>query len=97
MISWELIVAFALGLTLLYLIGWLLLVPMRLMWRLMAGSLLGALALMIINRFGALLNYSLPLNPLSALAVGALGLVGAGVTVLVVRLVKKSRNKRKAI
>ena len=76
MISWELIVAFALGLTLLYLIGWLLLVPMRLMWRLMAGSLLGALALMIINRFGALLNYSLPLNPLSALAVGALGLQG---------------------
>ena len=76
MISWELIVAFALGLTLLYLIGWLLLVPMRLMWRLMAGSLLGALALMIINRFGALLNYSLPLNPLSALAVGALGLPG---------------------
>ncbi len=76
MISWELIVAFALGLTLLYLIGWLLLVPMRLMWRLMAGSLLGALALMIINRFGALLNYSLPVNPLSALAVGALGLPG---------------------
>lgn len=76
MISWELIVAFALGLTLLYLIGWLLLVPMRLMWRLMAGSLLGALALMIINRFGALLNYGLPLNPLSALAVGALGLPG---------------------
>ena len=30
------------------------------------------------------------------LAVGALVLVGAGVTVLVVRLVKKSRNKRKA-
>ena len=76
MISWELIVAFALGLTLLYLIGWLLLVPMRLMWRLMAGSLLGALALMIVNRFGALINYSLPLNPLSALAVGALGLPG---------------------
>ena len=39
-------------------------------------ELLGALALMIINRFGALLNYSLPLNPLSALAVGALGLPG---------------------
>ena len=78
MISWELIVAFALGLTLLYLIGWLLLVPMRLMWRLMAGSLLGALALMIINYFGALFGYGLPLNPLSALTVGALGLPGLG-------------------
>ena len=76
MISWELIVAFALGLMLLYLIGWLLLVPMRLMWRLMAGSLLGALALMIVNRFGALFGYGLPLNPLSALAVGVLGLPG---------------------
>ena len=77
MISWELIVAFALGLTLLYLIGWLLLAPMRLMWRLMAGSLLGALALLIVNRFGALVNYALPLTPLSALLVGALGLPGA--------------------
>lgn len=75
-IPWELVASFAVGLALLCLIGYLLLVPMRLMWRLMAGSLLGALALMIINRFGALLNYSLPVNPLSALAVGALGLPG---------------------
>lgn len=78
MISWELIVAFALGLLLLSLIGWLLLVPMRFLWRLLAGSLLGGAALLIVNRFGALFDYALPLNPLTALVAGVLGLPGVG-------------------
>ena len=45
MIPWELILSFALGLVLLYLIGWLLLIPMRFLWRLLAGSLLGGFML----------------------------------------------------
>ena len=76
MITWELIVSFALGLMLLYLIGWLLLVPMKFLWRLLAGSLLGGLALWLVNHFGSLVGYSLPLNPLTALVTGALGLPG---------------------
>lgn len=76
MITWELVVSFALGLVLLYLIGYLLLVPMRFLWRLLAGSLLGGLALWIVNHFGALFGFSVPLNPLTALITGALGLPG---------------------
>ena len=82
-IPWELIACFALGLLLLYLIGWLLLVPMRFLWRLMAGGLLGALGLWVVNQFGALTGFTVPLNPFTALAVGFLGLPGA---VLVVAL-----------
>ena len=76
MVTWELVVSFALGLALLYLIGWLLLVPMRFLWRLLAGSLLGGLALWLVNHFGALVNFSLPLNPFTALLTGLLGLPG---------------------
>ena len=76
MLSWELIVSFALGLALLYLVGWLLLVPMKFLRRLLAGSLLGALALWLVNHFGALVNFSIPLNPFTALLAGLLGIPG---------------------
>ena len=44
-IPWELIASFAVGLGLICLTGYLLLVPMKLLWRLVAGGVLGALAL----------------------------------------------------
>ena len=82
-IPWELILCFAVGLTLLCLIGYLLLVPMRFMWRLVAGGVMGALALMLVNLLGGLLGFSVEVNPFTAMAVGFLGLPGA---ILVVAL-----------
>ena len=75
-IPWELVLSFAIGLTLLCLVGYLLLVPMRFMWRLLAGGVLGALALMAINLLGALVGFSVAVNPFTAMAVGFLGLPG---------------------
>ena len=80
-IPWELILSFAIGLALLCLIGYLLLVPMRFMWRLLAGGVLGALALMAVNVVGALVGFSVPVNPFTAMAVGFLGLPGAALVV----------------
>ena len=57
-IPWELILSFAIGLALLCLIGYLLLVPMRFMWRLLAGGVIGALALLVINLLGGLAGFS---------------------------------------
>ena len=82
-IPWELVLSFAIGLALLCLIGYLLLVPMRFMWRLVAGGVMGALALMLVNLLGGLLGFSVEINPFTAMAVGFLGLPGA---VLVVAL-----------
>ena len=76
-IPWELILAFSIGLGLLCLVGWLLLVPMRFMWRLVAGGVLGALGLMALNLVGALVGFSVAVNPFTAMAVGFLGLPGA--------------------
>ena len=76
-IPWELILAFAAGLLLMGFAGYLLLVPMRFLWRLAAGAVLGALVLMVINAVGSLVDFSIAVNPFTALAVGFLGLPGA--------------------
>lgn len=76
-IPWELVLSFAIGLVLLCLIGTLLLVPMRFLWRLLAGGVLGALALMGVNLLGSLVGFSVAVNPFTAMAVGFLGLPGA--------------------
>ena len=55
-IPWELVLSFAIGLALLCLIGYLLLVPMRFMWRLLAGGVMGALALGLMNLAGGLVG-----------------------------------------
>jgi inhibitor of the pro-sigma K processing machinery len=80
-IPWELVVSFALGLGLLYAIGWLLLVPMRFLWRLIAGGLMGALALWLINQLSGITGIYVAINPFTALLVGFLGLPGAALVV----------------
>ena len=81
MIPWELILSFALGLILLYLIGWLLLVPMRFLWRMLAGGLLGGFMLWVVGQFGFLFGYSIAVNPITALTAGALGVPGVALVV----------------
>ncbi len=81
-IPWELIASFAVGLALICLTGYLLLVPMKFLWRLLAGGVLGALALMLVNLVGALFGFSVNVNPFTAMAVGFLGLPGAILVVL---------------
>lgn len=76
-IPWVLIISFAIGLLLLCLVGYLLLVPMRFMWRLVAGGVMGALALAAMNAVGSLAGFSVEINPFTAMAVGFLGLPGA--------------------
>jgi inhibitor of the pro-sigma K processing machinery len=80
-IPWELVVSFALGLGLLYAIGWLLLVPMRFLWRLIAGGLMGALALWLINQLSGITGIYIAINPFTALSVGFLGLPGAALVI----------------
>ena len=80
-IPWELVLSFAIGLALLCLIGYLLLVPMRFMWRLVAGGVMGALTLLALNLLGSLAGFSVQINPFTAMAVGFLGLPGAALVV----------------
>jgi inhibitor of the pro-sigma K processing machinery len=81
MIPWELVLSFALGLILLYLIGWLLLIPMRFLWRMMAGGLLGGGLLWVVSQFGFLFGYSVAVNPFTALTAGLLGVPGVALVI----------------
>ena len=76
-IPWELILAFVAGLLLMGFAGYLLLVPMRFLWRLAAGAVLGAVVLLAINALGSLVDFSVAVNPFTAMTVGFLGLPGA--------------------
>ncbi|MBR1561198.1 MAG: pro-sigmaK processing inhibitor BofA family protein [Clostridia bacterium] len=80
-IPWELVVSFSIGVALLCLIGYLLLVPRRFVWRLLAGGVMGALTLAAVNLLGALVGFSVAINPFTAMAVGFLGLPGAALVV----------------
>lgn len=81
-IPWELVLSFVIGLALICLTGYLLLVPMKLLWRLLTGGVLGALTLMLVNLIGALFGFSVSVNPFTAMAVGFLGLPGAALVVI---------------
>ena len=81
-IPWELIASFAAGMALICLTGYLLLAPRRFLWRLMAGGVLGAISLMLVNLVGSLFGFSVQINPFTAMAVGFLGLPGAALVVL---------------
>ncbi len=80
-IPWTLVASFAVGLALLWLVGYLLLVPMKFMWRLAAGGVLGALVLAAVNIIGGFMDFSVEINPFTAMAVGFLGLPGAAMIV----------------
>ena len=80
-IPMELIAAFAVGIVLMCLLGYLLLTPRRFLWRFAAGGVLGALALCVLNYFGDLVGVRVAVNPFTAMAVGFLGLPGAALLV----------------
>jgi len=82
-IPWELILSFAVGLLLMGFVGYVLLVPMRFLWRLAAGAVLGIIILLTVNALGSIVGFSVAINPFTAMTVGFLGLPGA---VLIVAL-----------
>jgi len=75
-ISLDIILAYFLGLVLLYLIGWLLLVPLKLILRFLLNAVLGGIALWLLNLVGGLIGITVAINPITALTVGFLGIPG---------------------
>lgn len=62
---------------LIFLIGKIFLWPLKLVLRLAANSLTGGLLILIINALGSGFGIFIPLNMVSALVVGVLGIPGA--------------------
>ncbi|MBQ1256638.1 MAG: pro-sigmaK processing inhibitor BofA family protein [Clostridia bacterium] len=75
-IPWSVLFMFVLGIVLIALIGKLLLIPGKFIWRIAANGAAGALVLLGINFLSGITGFSLPLNPFSALTAGFLGIPG---------------------
>jgi inhibitor of the pro-sigma K processing machinery len=68
--------AYAAGLLLIYLMGKFLLVPLKWAGRLLANSIIGGLALILVNAAGGYMGILIPLNPITAGISGILGIPG---------------------
>lgn len=73
----RVLVAYLFGLGLVYLIARVLVLPFRILSRLLYNALMGALLLLFVNLVGQyVLGVYLPVNPVTALVAGFLGIPG---------------------
>ena len=71
-----LLLAFGVGLLLLYVLAMLLVLPLKWLGRLIISSAIGFAVLVVLNLIGSLFGFTLALNPINALIVGVLGVPG---------------------
>ncbi|MCX7781153.1 MAG: pro-sigmaK processing inhibitor BofA family protein [Negativicutes bacterium] len=83
-LAWDInvIIAFVFGLFLIYLIGRVLLMPIKLVFRLIYNGVIGGIILWALNFVGSYIGFTIAINPVTALIVGFLGLPGVILLVL---------------
>ncbi|MCR5438697.1 inhibitor of the pro-sigma K processing machinery [Selenomonas sp. WCT3] len=74
----DIVVAFAVGLIVLCLIGKIVSLPMKLLWKLITNSIVGAVLLWVVNLFGA----GIQITFIKALIAGVLGVPGVIIVLL---------------
>ena len=80
------LLAYGFGILVLYLLGYLLLVPIKFLLKLLCNSLFGGVFILVINRVADPWDIHIPLNILSAILTGILGLPGI-ILLVVLRLI----------
>lgn len=74
--------AYAFGIVLILLLGFFLVIPLKIVFRLVYNGLIGGIVLWLVNLIGAPLGFVLPITVWTALLVGFLGLPGVAVLLL---------------
>ena len=64
------------GLILLFLLGKTLLIPLKIVLKMIVNSLLGGILLIVLNALGSSIGLMIPLNLVNAVTVGILGIPG---------------------
>ncbi|WP_072743628.1 pro-sigmaK processing inhibitor BofA family protein [Sporanaerobacter acetigenes] len=80
--NFEVILAYAFGLLILYIIGMLLVVPLKWIGKLIINGILGGVALFLINIIGKFVGFSIAINPVNAVITGILGLPGVALILI---------------
>lgn len=75
-IEYNIVIAYIIGLFLLYILGWLLVVPRKFLLRLILNGIIGAVVLFFLNIAGKSFGIYVAVNPVTSLVVGFLGIPG---------------------
>ncbi len=81
--DFNVILAYGFGILLIYLIGRIFLLPIRLVFKLIYNALIGGVMLWALNFVGAYFGFTLAINPVTALVAGFLGIPGVILLVLI--------------
>ena len=80
------LLAFLLGLVLLYIVGLLLVIPIKILIRLLINGVIGGVLLFVFNLIGGIFGLSIVINPLNAVIVGFLGIPGV-ILLLIIQMI----------
>ena len=72
----DVIFAYIFGIMMLFLFAKLLLIPIKIAWRLLINAIVGGIALLLINFIGSFFGLSIDINIITALVTGILGAPG---------------------
>ena len=79
----TIIAAYIFGIILLYVLGRMFLVPLKLIFKLIYNALIGGAMLWAVNYIGGHFAFSIAINPLTAVVAGFLGLPGVLLLILI--------------
>lgn len=79
----TIIAAYIFGIILLYVLGRMFLVPLKLIFKLIYNALIGGAMLWAVNYIGGHFAFSIAINPLTAVIAGFLGLPGVLLLILI--------------
>ncbi|NLC04643.1 MAG: pro-sigmaK processing inhibitor BofA [Tissierellia bacterium] len=80
------IFSFIIGLVLLYIVGLLLVIPIKILIKLLINGLIGGVLLFVFNLIGGIFGLSIPITALNALIAGFLGVPGV-ILILILQVV----------
>ncbi|MGE5390379.1 MAG: pro-sigmaK processing inhibitor BofA family protein [Deltaproteobacteria bacterium] len=72
----NIVIAGVVLLVVLFFIGQIMVKPIKLLWKVLLNSLIGLILLMAVNYLGAYYDFSLPINIITILIAGFLGIPG---------------------
>lgn len=81
-VSYQIVIAYIVGLAALYLVGWLLLVPLRFLSKLLVNALIGGVLLVLVSMVGVYVNLAVNVNVVTAMLAGFLGVPGVALVVV---------------
>jgi inhibitor of the pro-sigma K processing machinery len=80
------ILAYSAGIMLIFMLSWILVVPLKIVGKFIINALLGGLLIILFNFFGQYTNVFIGINEITALTVGILGIPGF-IAILIIKLI----------